>query len=95
MTVALQQVSILITPWIIILITDIRNFWAWPRTAVAAGRNDDNFFYSIQRTCEELLLANPTVKSGDYYIDPDGINVGDAPMNVFCNMSTGIIKLIP
>ena len=36
---------------------------------------------AIFRTCRELLLADPSsLKSGMYWIDPDGQGVGDDPI---------------
>ena len=43
----------------------------------------------IARTCEELKASNVSLESGMYWIDPDGHNTGDAPIHVFCNMTTG------
>lgn len=39
----------------------------------------------IARTCHELMSADPTLESGMYYIDPDGLNSGDVPINVHCS----------
>ncbi|KAK4011386.1 hypothetical protein OUZ56_020500 [Daphnia magna] len=44
---------------------------------------------SISRTCRETRLADPSLSSGMYWIDPDGQGVGDDPIYVFCNMTTG------
>ena len=44
----------------------------------------------IPRTCQELRAANPSLPSGMQWIDPDGQGVGDDPINVYCNMTTGI-----
>lgn len=41
------------------------------------------------RSCAEAHAMDPTLLSGDYYVDPDGVNVGDDPISVYCNMSTG------
>ena len=53
----------------------------------------DDKLYSLPRTCQEMLTTLPTLQSGDYTVDPDGTNVGDAPISVYCNMSTGRIQL--
>ena len=45
----------------------------------------------IARTCHELKASDPSLPSGMYYIDPDGQNVGDNPIYVYCDMSTGIV----
>jgi TolA-binding protein len=45
---------------------------------------------SIYRTCEEIRNAEPDSPSGDYWVDPDGAGYGDAPILVFCSMTTGI-----
>ncbi len=44
---------------------------------------------SIPRTCREARLADPTLTSGMHWIDPDGQGVGDDPIYVYCNMTTG------
>ncbi|KAK4011391.1 hypothetical protein OUZ56_020505 [Daphnia magna] len=44
---------------------------------------------SISRTCRETRDADPSLSSGMYWIDPDGQGVGDDPIYVFCNMTTG------
>ncbi len=44
---------------------------------------------SIGRTCREVRAANPALASGLYWIDPDGQGVGDDPINVYCDMTSG------
>lgn len=46
------------------------------------------------RTCSEARTADPSLTSGMYFIDPDGQSVGDPPINVFCDMTTGKPKVI-
>ena len=41
------------------------------------------------RTCRELRAAYPSLASGMQWIDPDGQGIGDDPIYVFCDMSTG------
>ena len=43
----------------------------------------------IPRTCRELRAANPSLSSGMQWIDPDGQGIGDDPIYVYCNMSSG------
>ncbi len=43
----------------------------------------------IPRTCRELRAANPSLASGMQWIDPDGQGIGDDPIIVYCDMSTG------
>ena len=43
----------------------------------------------IPRTCRELRAANPSLASGMQWIDPDGQGIGDVPIFVYCDMSTG------
>ena len=43
----------------------------------------------IPRTCRELRAANPSLASGMQWIDPDGQGIGDDPIFVYCDMSTG------
>ncbi|XP_046641561.1 uncharacterized protein LOC124326839 [Daphnia pulicaria] len=50
---------------------------------VAAGNNN------TPRTCHEIHDTDPSLTSGMYWIDPDGQGVGEAPISVFCDMSTG------
>jgi hypothetical protein len=50
---------------------------------LAAGNNN------TPRTCHEIHDNDPSLASGMYWIDPDGQGVGDAPISVFCDMSTG------
>lgn len=42
---------------------------------------------NIPRSCSEILYSDPLAKSGNYYIDPDGTDVGDDPIFVFCDMA--------
>lgn len=49
-----------------------------------AGKNS-----AITRTCRELKLADPSLSSGMYWVDPDGQNIGDDPINVYCDMDLG------
>jgi hypothetical protein len=46
----------------------------------------------IPRTCKELRAADPSLSSGMHWIDPDGQGVGDDPIYVYCDMTSG--KLI-
>ncbi len=44
---------------------------------------------AISRTCREARLADPSLNSGMHWIDPDGQGVGDDPIYVHCDMTTG------
>jgi len=33
--------------------------------------------------------VDPALSTGDYYVDPDGANIGDDPISVYCEMKTG------
>jgi hypothetical protein len=44
----------------------------------------------IPRSCHEARLADPSLSTGVYWIDPDGQGVGDDPIQVNCDMSSGI-----
>ena len=44
---------------------------------------------AIYRTCHETRLADPSLASGIYWIDPDGIGAGDDPISVYCDTTTG------
>ena len=58
-------------------------------------RSSDRFMsaskqVAIHRTCpEERATSNSSLPSGMYWIDPDGQGVGDDPINVFCDMTSG------
>jgi hypothetical protein len=45
----------------------------------------------IPRTCRELRAADPSLSSGMHWIDPDGQGVGDDPIYVYCDMTSGEI----
>ena len=45
---------------------------------------------AVLRTCSHIRAALPSQISGLYWIDPDGQGVGDDPIYVYCNMTTGI-----
>ncbi len=49
------------------------------------------------RTCLEARDSGlPEFKeSGNYWIDPDGLGIGDGPIYVYCDMITGKFHLIP
>jgi hypothetical protein len=42
------------------------------------------------RTCHGLRSVDHFLTSGMYWIDPDGKGVGEDPIYVFCNMTSGI-----
>ena len=44
---------------------------------------------TLPRTCQAARLANPSLSSGLYWLDPDGTTSGDGPIRVYCNMDTG------
>jgi hypothetical protein len=46
----------------------------------------------IPRTCRELRAANSSIASGMQWIDPDGQGIGDDPIYVYCDMSTGKLR---
>ena len=54
---------------------------------VAAGAR-----VSMPRTCYAARKSNPSLPSGIYWIDPDGEKMGDPPILVFCNMTTGMYR---
>ncbi len=63
-----------------------------------AANNRQNVIQSsgkseIPRTCRELRAANPSLASGMQWIDPDGQGMGDDPIYVYCDMSTGKLPL--
>ena len=48
----------------------------------------------MARTCHELMNADPTLESGLYYIDPDGWNTGDVPIQVHCSKLGTAVELL-
>lgn len=46
---------------------------------------------AVPRTCREARAADPSLSSGMYWIDPDGQGVGDGPIYVYCDMTSGKI----
>ena len=51
---------------------------------------------SFLRTCQELRASDPSLTSGMHWIDPDGQNVGDDPIFLYCSMTTGkLIYILP
>ena len=65
------------------------------KSATGSKSNLNNLETAIQsksgtpRTCRELQAADPSLSSGMQWIDPDGEGVGDSPIYVYCDMSTG------
>jgi hypothetical protein len=41
------------------------------------------------RTCRELHATDPSLPSGMQWIDPDGQGLGDDPIYVYCDMTSG------
>ena len=48
-----------------------------------------NKFKINPKSCVEMRDSNPSSESGMYWIDPDGHALGDPPVYVYCNMTTG------
>ena len=48
----------------------------------------------LYRSCEELRSVDPQSGSGGYWIDPDGVETGDPPIFVQCDMTTGSSRFI-
>ncbi|XP_046639768.1 uncharacterized protein LOC124320908 [Daphnia pulicaria] len=48
----------------------------------------------IPRTCRELHAADPSLPSGMHWIDPDGQGVGDNPIYVYCDMTSGSTSIV-
>ena len=46
------------------------------------------------KTCAEMHKSSPCLKSGMFWIDPDGHGVGDGPIRVYCNMTDGKMKFL-
>ena len=45
------------------------------------------------RTCQELYDESISLQSGYFTIDPDGDNIGDPAIYVYCNVSNGMMNL--
>ena len=59
-------------------------------TAIYRASSDvGNGRAAIYRTCRETRTADPSLSSGMYSVDPDGQGVGDDPIYVYCNMTSG------
>lgn len=43
----------------------------------------------VPRSCLEAFTSDPEMDSGMYFIDPDGSDVGEGPIEVYCNVTTG------
>jgi hypothetical protein len=43
----------------------------------------------IRRTCAEIRAMDVSIPSGMQWIDPDGKGVGETPIYVYCDMTTG------
>ena len=68
-------------------------------------KNDDDDLEERVSKLEELAKAPGTLRScfeysqygvesdGDYFIDPDGINVGYPPFIAFCNFTAGTTEI--
>lgn len=44
------------------------------------------------RTCHETHLSDLSLGSGMYWIDPDGHGIGDDPIYVYCDMTSGLFS---
>ncbi|XP_046448520.1 uncharacterized protein LOC124197226 isoform X1 [Daphnia pulex] len=49
---------------------------------------------AILRSCSHIRAALPSQTSGMHWIDPDGQGVGDDPIYVYCNMTTGSTAIL-
>ena len=47
-------------------------------------KSNDNPKVNVYRACHEARVANSSLESGMYWIDPDGNGVGDGPIQVHC-----------
>jgi hypothetical protein len=43
----------------------------------------------MPRSCYEVRMADPSLPTDVYWIDPDGQDIGEDPIQVNCDMSTG------
>jgi len=63
------------------------------RKSVLENQSNNGKSAAIPRTCREVRISNPALASGMYWIDPDGQGVGDDPISVYCEMTSGKIFL--
>jgi len=59
------------------------SFVANPPTGMSLTNCDATY-----RSCLDIKKANPAATSGKYTIDPDGVGVGRAAVDVYCDMTT-------
>ena len=45
------------------------------------------------KNCADMRKFNPLLKSGLFWIDPDGHGIGDDPIHVYCDMANGILLI--
>ena len=57
-------------------------------------KSDEDPPLLLYRSCEELILFEPGSGSGGYWIDPDGVAIGDPPIYVQCDMTSGPSRFI-
>lgn len=62
-----------------------------PLPIISNGKDVGKLF--MPRTCHEARNTDPTLVSGLHWIDPDGTNVGDSPIQVYCDMTSGTIPI--
>lgn len=70
-----------------VLAAQIQNIMSNEKSNFKENNNMYNRMNNIPRSCSEILYSDPLAKSGNYYIDPDGTDVGDDPIFVFCDMA--------
>ncbi len=46
---------------------------------------------TVHRSCSEISESNSSLTSDMYWIDPDGLGVGDDPIFVYCDIVEGMI----
>ena len=49
---------------------------------------------AIPRSCYEARLANPTLQAGNIFIDPDGNDIGEPPIQVYCDAKGTVRHII-
>ncbi|EFX72232.1 contactin associated protein-like protein [Daphnia pulex] len=60
------------------------------------GQETENVWTKSEfyRTCADLRATDLSIPSGMRWIDPDGQGVGENPIHVYCNMSTGSTSIL-
>ncbi|XP_046459310.1 uncharacterized protein LOC124205831 [Daphnia pulex] len=65
-----------------------------PNNLKSPVQSTDSNKSGTPRTCKELRVIDPSLPSGMYSIDPDGQGVGENPIYVYCDMTSGSTSIL-